>query len=192
MLNFNGQLINSDELQLSSQNRGFKYGDAIFETLNIQNNKVVFWEDHYFRLMASMRMLRMEIPMEFTLEFLEQEILKTVHTQEHFSNVRVRLTVFRKDGGLYTPKTNEIDYLIMTKSYTKLKHQVKSSRYYIFWGAATVAVMAGQIYVGTGYNSMSQSVEDLTEVITIKIELEELRDQYEFRNGYKEKMPIIQ
>ena len=80
----------------------------------------------------------------------------------------------------------------MTKSYTKLKHQVKSSRYYIFWGAATVAVMAGQIYVGAGYNNMSRSVRDLTEVITIKIELEELRDQYEFRNGYKEKMPIIQ
>ena len=52
--------------------------------------------------------------------------------------------------------------------------------------------MAGQIYVGTGYNSMSRSVRDLTEVITIKIELEELRDQYKFRNGYKEKMPIIQ
>ena len=64
--------------------------------------------------------------------------------------------------------------------------------YYVFWGACTIAVMAGQIYVGAGYNSMSQSVEDLTEVITIKIELEELRDQYEFRNGYKEKMPIIQ
>ena len=52
--------------------------------------------------------------------------------------------------------------------------------------------MAGQIYVGAGYNSMSRSVRDLTEVITIKIELEELRDQYQFRNGYKEKMPIIQ
>ena len=78
------------------------------------------------------------------------------------------------------------------KKVSKLKHQVKSNMYYIFWGACTFAVMAGQIYVGTGYNSMSQSVEDLTEVITIKIELEELRDQYEFRNGYKEKMPIIQ
>ena len=44
----------------------------------------------------------------------------------------------------------------MTKSYTKLKHQVKSSRYYIFWGAATVAVMAGQIYVGNGYRKMSE------------------------------------
>ena len=78
------------------------------------------------------------------------------------------------------------------KKVSKLKHQVKSNMYYVFWGACTFAVMAGQIYVGAGYNSMSQSVEDLTEVITIKIELEELRDQYKFRNGYKEKMPIIQ
>ena len=75
---------------------------------------------------------------------------------------------------------------------TKVRNQMKSYQYYLFWGVCTIAVMAGQIYVGTGYNSMSQSVEDLTEVITIKIELEELRDQYEFRNGYKEKMPIIQ
>ena len=47
----------------------------------------------------------------------------------------------------------------MTKSYTKLKHQVKSSRYYIFWGAATVAVLSGQIYVGTGYRAMSKSLD---------------------------------
>ena len=79
----------------------------------------------------------------------------------------------------------------MTK-FTKTKAQMKSSMYYVFWGACTFAVMAGQIYVGAGYNSMSRSVRDLTEVITIKIELEELRDQYEFRNGYKEKMPIRQ
>ena len=62
----------------------------------------------------------------------------------------------------------------MTKSFTKLKHQVKSSKYYLFWGAATIAVMAGQIYVGAGYRSMSQEVKDLTEVLTIKMEWEEL------------------
>ena len=76
--------------------------------------------------------------------------------------------------------------------FTKTKAQMKSNMYYVFWGACTFAVMAGQIYVGAGYNNMSRSVIDLTEVITIKIELEELRDQYQFRNGYKEKMPIIQ
>ncbi len=69
----------------------------------------------------------------------------------------------------------------MTKSFTKLKHQVKSSRYYIFWGAATVAVMAGQIYVGNGYRQMSEKVGDLTEVISIKYELELLEKQ---RNPY--------
>ena len=61
------------------------------------------------------------------------------------------------------------------KKISKLKHQVKSNMYYIFWGACTVAVMAGQIYVGAGYNRMSRSVRDLTEAIVIKMEWEELR-----------------
>ena len=51
----------------------------------------------------------------------------------------------------------------MTKSYNKLKHQVKSNMYYIFWGACTFAVMAGQIYVGTGYRSMSKSLDTLVD-----------------------------
>ena len=52
--------------------------------------------------------------------------------------------------------------------------------------------MAGQIYVGAGYRGMSESVRDLTEIIEIQIELEELRDGYQFRNGYSREMPIIQ
>ena len=75
----------------------------------------------------------------------------------------------------------------MTKSFTKLKHQVKSSRYYIFWGAATVAVMAGQIYVGNGYRQMSEKVEKLTEMIGFKFEME-LLDR---RRGTGPYMPMI-
>jgi len=64
----------------------------------------------------------------------------------------------------------------MTKStFAKTKAQIKSYQYYLFWGACTIAVMAGQIFVGAGYQSMSNSVKDLTEMIEIKIELEELR-----------------
>ena len=112
MINFNGELLFKENIKLTTDNRGFKYGDGIFETIKVVNEKVIFWEDHYFRLMASMRMLRMKIPMEFTLEFLEKEILKTVDVLEGVASFRVRLNVFRKDGGLYTPKTNAIDYLI--------------------------------------------------------------------------------
>ena len=67
------------------------------------------------------------------------------------------------------------------KPMSKLKHQVKSNKYYLFWGACTFAVMAGQIYVGAGYREMSESVRDLTEVITIKMEwdaLEEKKNPY--------------
>lgn len=112
MVNFNGELLFDENVKLSFENRGFKYGDSVFETIKVFNKKVVFWEDHYFRLMASMRMLRMKIPMKFTLEYLEEEILRLINVQGASEQYRVRLTVFRKDGGFYTPKTNEIDFLI--------------------------------------------------------------------------------
>ena len=55
----------------------------------------------------------------------------------------------------------------MTKStFAKTKAQIKSSSYYLFWCAATIAVMAGQIYVGTGYRNMSISFDKLIEVLT--------------------------
>ena len=58
---------------------------------------------------------------------------------------------------------------------SKLKHQIKSNKYYIFWGAATVAVIIGQVYIGIGYRLMTQSVNDLTEVFTIIQEQDDLR-----------------
>ncbi len=112
MINFNGKIIPEKELQLSNENRAFKYGDAIFETIRVFNDRVVFMEDHYFRLMASMRMLRMKIPMKFTLEFLQEEVLAITKEHPKAENFRIRLTVYRKDGGLYNPKSNEVDYLI--------------------------------------------------------------------------------
>ncbi|MEO2052407.1 MAG: aminotransferase class IV, partial [Allomuricauda sp.] len=115
MVNFNGNFFTNDTAILTHNNRGLKYGDAVFETMRYVNGTLFFWEDHYFRLMASMRILRMEIPMEFTLEFLEEEIQRT--TMENTAEgaaFRVRLTVFRNDGGLYTPATNNVSYLIET------------------------------------------------------------------------------
>ncbi|MFZ3564610.1 aminotransferase class IV [Tenacibaculum finnmarkense] len=117
MINFNGEIISETALRISKDNRAFKYGDAIFETIRVLNTKVVFMEDHYFRLMASMRMLRMKIPMKFTLEFLQEEILKVTNELPKSLNYRVRLTVYRKDGGLYNPASNDIDYLIEASEF---------------------------------------------------------------------------
>ncbi len=111
MVNFNGELLPADTQYLNHENRGLRYGDALFETLRIVNGKVFFWEDHYLRLMASMRILRMEIPMEFTMEFLEEEILKTIRSNS-FENsaARLRFTIFRNNGGLYMPTTQTVSF----------------------------------------------------------------------------------
>ena len=51
----------------------------------------------------------------------------------------------------------------MSKLTKKQRHQVKSRWYYIFWGAATVSVFAGQMYVGSGYRRMSKTIESILE-----------------------------
>lgn len=113
MVNLNGTLLSKESNILSYNNRGLKYGDALFESVRCVNGTIFFWEDHYFRLMASMRILRMEIPMEFTLEFLEGEIKRTVQKNGLEDQAsRVRLTVFREDGGYYSPSSNNAKYLI--------------------------------------------------------------------------------
>ena len=111
MINFNGNVL-EQEKNVLTQNRAFLYGDGVFETLKIVNGKILFLEDHYFRLMASMRVVRMGIPMNFTMEYFEEQILNLVRQKEISSSARARITVFRNDGGLYLPKTNEVSYLI--------------------------------------------------------------------------------
>jgi len=111
MINFNGLISPKKELKLSHQNRAFKYGDAVFDTLKYENGFIPFIEDHYFRLMSSTRMLRMKIPMNFTLNYYKDEILKTIRANK-LNEARIRVTIFRKDGGLYQPKDNNINILM--------------------------------------------------------------------------------
>ena len=116
MINFNGKILENNTV-LSVENRGFAYGDALFETIKTSYGKILFWEDHYFRLMASMRILRMEIPMNFTMEFIEEQINNTLEQNNLVdASSRVKITVFRNEGGLYAPHTNEVSFLISVKA----------------------------------------------------------------------------
>lgn len=113
MINFNGTTLPGNSATLSIKNRGFTYGDSVFETIRVINGKIIFWEDHYFRLMASMRIMRMEIPSNFSPEFLENEIKELVRINDLINSAaRIRFTVYRKEGGFYTPVTRDIEYLI--------------------------------------------------------------------------------
>ena len=132
MININGTIFEDSKAKLSINNRGFAYGDAVFETIKVNNNKPVFWEAHYFRLMASMRILRMEIPMNFTPEFLETQIQDLVSSMpsKSISN-RVKLTVFRNTGGYYTPNSNDVSYIITVSELESDLYQISDDHYEI-------------------------------------------------------------
>lgn len=130
MINLDGALVQKENATILMDNRGLNYGDAVFETLRISDDKIYFWEDHYFRLMASMRILRMEIPMNFTMEFLEEEILKTIHSSGFKDgSIRAKLLVWRKAGGKYTPTTNEVGYVISVEKLSTPFYLLSEEKY---------------------------------------------------------------
>lgn len=115
MINFNGSIVPQDS-NIIAKNRAFLYGDAVFETVKIVDSKILFLEDHYFRLMSSMRILRMEIPMNFTMEYLEEQILALAKIKKTEDSSRARITAYRNEGGYYLPQTNTISFLINVAS----------------------------------------------------------------------------
>jgi len=128
MINFNGSFLPSEGL-LSSTNRAFLYGDGVFETLKVVNAKVLFLEDHYFRLMASMRIVRMQIPNNFTLEYFEEQIISTATACNCADAARVRFTVYRNDGGYYLPQTREVSYVIQASPLASTLYSFSDAAY---------------------------------------------------------------
>lgn len=128
MINFNGNIVSQDA-NILTHNRAFLYGDGVFETVKIINNKILFLEDHYFRLMSSMRVVRMEIPMNFTMEFLEEQILTLVNKNGLTSSSRARITVYRNDGGYYLPQSNTISFLIHGVALENTLYSIEKKEY---------------------------------------------------------------
>ncbi len=114
-INFNGNFIPNDTPVLTAENRAFHYGDALFETMHATGTIVQFFNEHFKRLTTSMRKLKMLVPPKFNTDAMHNEITRLLNKNRFYQGTRIRLTVFRNNGGLYTPATNDISYIIETK-----------------------------------------------------------------------------
>jgi branched-chain amino acid aminotransferase len=128
MINYNGTILPAST-NLLHNNRAFLYGDGVFETVKIINNRILFLEDHYFRLMSSMRILRMEIPMNFTMEYFEEQIKLIVNANNYSDAVRARITVYRNPGGYYLPETNTVSFLINSVPIENKRYEMSLEEY---------------------------------------------------------------
>lgn len=128
MINFNGTICPSST-NILHNNRAFLYGDGVFETVKIIDGKILFLEDHYFRLMASMRILRMEIPMNFTMEYFEEQIVFVAQANDCLKSARARMTIFRNENGYYLPESNTVSYLIDAVAIDKPGYFIEKKEY---------------------------------------------------------------
>jgi len=112
---YNGHVISLYEPAISFSNRAFRYGDSLFESIRYTNGKIMFLADHVKRIKLSMTTLRMNVPAEFTSGNIEHLILHLLEQNDIKQDARIRLTVFRNEGGFYTPETNDISFLIETE-----------------------------------------------------------------------------
>jgi len=113
--NYNGHLTSIYEPVVSFANRAFRYGDALFETIRVINRKPMFITDHLKRIKLGMTTLRMNVPNDFSAENISALINELITHNDIENDVRVRLTVFRNEGGFYTPKVNDISFLVETE-----------------------------------------------------------------------------
>jgi branched-subunit amino acid aminotransferase/4-amino-4-deoxychorismate lyase len=112
---FNGEYFASEEFGVSITNRSFCYGDGLFETMHANGTEIQFFDDHLIRLKYGMNVLKMEIPSSIETGNILKEIIKLLHKNKLYQGVRIRLSVFRNDGGKYTPETNAVSYLVETE-----------------------------------------------------------------------------
>ena len=92
MVNINGEIYPNDDAFISIFNTSLISGDLIFENLIVSSNKVLFYEEHYFNLLSSMRILKIKIPMSFTPEFLEEQLL-SLYIKSGFVNEKILMRI---------------------------------------------------------------------------------------------------
>ena len=112
--NFNGKLYKTGTPVINADNRGLRYADGLFETLKMKHGRLIFEDEHFARLWKGMQVLQFNLPKHFSPDKLQEEILTLTKKNKHEQSARIRITVFRGDGGLYDHIDNNPNYIIQT------------------------------------------------------------------------------
>jgi branched-chain amino acid aminotransferase len=110
-INYNGKFIDGSNPIIQANNRGFRFGDGIFETMKLKKGKIIFLDEHLSRLWQGLKRFQFDLPKLFTPDYIESQILALVQKNKH-SAARIRLTVFRGNGGLYDPENLYPNFII--------------------------------------------------------------------------------
>ena len=111
---YNGKIREADKLLLSADNRSFRYGDGCFETMKMLHGRVILENYHQERIFSSLQLLHFDKPNFFLSDEFKKQVLEIARKNKHDRCARIRLTIFRGNGGLYDVENNFPNYFIQT------------------------------------------------------------------------------
>jgi branched-chain amino acid aminotransferase len=113
-VSINGQLTKENKARIGINNRSFRYGDGFFETIKMVNGRILMAPYHLERLFASLETLQFEAPNFFIPAYVKQHIHAVAAANHHEALARIRVTIYRGDGGLYDPENHFPNMLIQS------------------------------------------------------------------------------
>ncbi len=112
--NLNGKIFTDNENNISVNNRSFRYGDGFFETIKIVDNAIQLKQLHFERIAKSLDVLKFQTTKYFSFNDLETKIIELAKKNKHNKLGRIRVTFFRRDGGLYDAINHQPNILIQS------------------------------------------------------------------------------
>ena len=111
-INFNGDIVPIDQQVLTVANRGFKYGDGLFESMRLIKGELKFAELHSERIRKGLKLLKMDSWSHVDPWFMRERIEELVRRNKIGPDARIRLTAFRDGDGFYSPSSNKMGYVL--------------------------------------------------------------------------------
>jgi len=119
LINHNGDLISANVPVFAIDNRAFRYGDGLFESIRIIKGEIPLYHLHYPRLVHACEMLKLELDKKFNAEYFRRQIMKIAEAKGLTDNSRARLSIFRTAGGYYLPKSSKAEFIIEIRPLTE-------------------------------------------------------------------------
>jgi len=111
---YNSQFFRAGVPVINAQNRSFRYGDGLFETMRMRHSRIINLDFHFERLLDGMKMLELELPVTFSKEFFLDSVNELLKKNFISANARIRLMVFRGEEGLYNIEKSPANFVIET------------------------------------------------------------------------------
>ncbi len=113
-MNLNGVIVSAEKPVITADNRSFRYGDGCFETMKAVNGQIIHAKEHFERFFSSLELLQFEKPNYLTAAYLTEHVSKLLQQNGNTKLARIRLTLFRGNGGLYDAENHFPNYIIQT------------------------------------------------------------------------------